>query len=98
MSYSEVRNRLRILGVAQAQVLDIHFLINGIVGLLIHNSFKTDLVTALTKGGIKLMDFDSLSPNVIMDPRLDSLIETEKIKQAQDIHQRHIFRTCLQIR
>ena len=97
MPHSEVRKRLRILGVAQARVLDIHFPTKGIVGLLIHNSFKTDLVTALTKGGIKLVDFDPLSPNIIMDPRLDSLTETEKIKQAQDIHQRRIFRTCLQI-
>ena len=97
MPHSEVRKRLRILGVAQARVLDIHFPTKGVVGLLIHNSFQTKLESALAKGGIKLVDFDPLSPSVIMDPKLDSLTTTEKIKQAQDIHQRRIFRTCLQI-
>ena len=97
MPHSEVRKRLRILGVAQARVLDIYFPTKGVVGLLIHNSFKNDLESALAKGGIKLVDFDPLSPMVIMDPKLDTLTKMEKQQQAADIHQRHIFRTCLQI-
>ena len=87
MPHSEVRKRLRLLGVTQACVLDITFLTKGIVGFLIHNSFKEDMASTLNKGGIKLVDFDPLSPTVIMDPKLDSLTETEKTKQAKDIHQ-----------
>ena len=97
MPHSEVQKRLCILGIAQARVLDIHFPTKGVVGLLIHNSFQTTLESALAKGGIKLIDFDPLSPSVILDPKLDSLTATEKIKQAQDIHQCRILCTCLQI-
>ncbi|KAG2212137.1 hypothetical protein INT45_010987 [Circinella minor] len=52
---SEVRKRLRILVVAQARVLDIHFPTKGVVGLLIPNSFQTKLESAFAKGGIKLI-------------------------------------------
>ncbi|KAI8136433.1 hypothetical protein BJV82DRAFT_492324, partial [Fennellomyces sp. T-0311] len=43
MPHSEVRNCLRILGIAQNRILDIHFPTKGYVGLLIHRSFEDEL-------------------------------------------------------
>ncbi|KAI8146051.1 hypothetical protein BJV82DRAFT_534313, partial [Fennellomyces sp. T-0311] len=95
MPHSEVRKRLRILGIAQARIIDVHFPTTGVVGLLIHRSYEQELTELLKKGGISTTNFNPLAATVIQDPKLETITEPEKIHKATTIHQTRILRTCL---
>ncbi|CDH61347.1 hypothetical protein RO3G_14949 [Lichtheimia corymbifera JMRC:FSU:9682] len=95
MPHSEVRKRLRVLGVSQARILDVHFPTTGIVGLLIHRSYETELSECLQKHGITTTTYNPLAIDTIKDPKHETLSDGDKQQMARDIHQRRILRTCL---
>lgn len=95
MPHSEVRKRLRVLGVSQARILDIHFPSKGTVGLLIHRSYEAELHECLKKHDITCKDYNPIDSSALDDPKHANLSQIDKEQLARDIHQRRIMRTCL---
>ncbi|KAJ8651457.1 hypothetical protein O0I10_012990 [Lichtheimia ornata] len=96
--HSEVRRRLRIIGVPQARVVDIQFPSKGVVGLLIHSSFESILVELLTKAEIAIINnFDPTAETVINDPALEDLPDSEKKIHATEVYQQRMLRMCLHL-
>ena len=94
MPHSEVHHRLRVLGINQSHIIDVHFPTTGIVGLLIHRSFEYELTALLKKGGIMTKDIDPRDATVIKDPQLATTTEPGKTTKAISIHQQRILRSC----
>ena len=95
-THSEVRRRLRILGAAHARVLDIQFPTRGVIGLLVHATYKPTLVELFHKVNINpIANFDPTAASVISDPKLSALSDAAKIKHATEVYQKRMLRTCL---
>lgn len=96
--HSEVRRRLRLLGVPQARIIDIQFPGKGIVGLLIHSSFEKELSDLLKKAEIAMVEeYDPTAASVISDPKLEDLPDSEKKIQAKEVYQKRMLRMCLNL-
>ena len=50
--HGEVRRALALLGVPQARIIDVHFPVREIIGLLIHRSFDVELRSLLRQAKI----------------------------------------------
>ena len=96
--HSEVRRRLRLLGVPQARIIDIQFPGKGVVGLLIHSSFEKELLALLEKAEITtLKEYNPTAASVINDPNLTDLPDTEKAIHAKEVYQKRMLRMCLHL-
>lgn len=97
--HSEIRRALRLLGVAQERVIDIHFPAHGVVGLLIHTSYEKELRELLIQAKLKPKDdFDPTAAITIGDPTLLSkLSETERATEAQKLYQERMLAMCLRM-
>ena len=69
--HSEIHKALCLIGVAQERVIDIQFSAHGIVGLLIHSSYETELQELLEQAKLMPKDeFNLISAKTIGDPTL----------------------------
>jgi hypothetical protein len=60
---SQVREQLRAVKVNSARILDITMPASGVVGLLHHSEFTTELKSTLSTNGITVIDFDPRNPH-----------------------------------
>jgi hypothetical protein len=87
----QVREQLRDIKVNSARILDITMPASGVVGLLHHSDFGTELKSTLTTNEITVIDFDPRSPASIRDPKLTALSTEQKERVARHLHNA----TCL---
>jgi hypothetical protein len=82
----QIREQLRALKVNTARILDITQPASGVVGLLHHSDFETELKSSLTTKEITVIDFDPRSPGSIRDPKIQSLTPEQKERVARHLH------------
>jgi hypothetical protein len=58
----QVREQLRAIKINSARILDITLPASGVVGLLHHSDFSTELKSTLSTNEIPVIDFDPRSP------------------------------------
>ncbi|ORZ11415.1 hypothetical protein BCR42DRAFT_300192, partial [Absidia repens] len=81
---SQIRKILTIFGINTKRI----------IGLLIHNSFKDELIATLAKKQLHPLTFNPLEASVIADPLYNDASEAEKITKATDIHHQRIAKIC----
>jgi hypothetical protein len=91
---SQTRKILTIFGINTKRIIDIHAPTRGVIGLLIHQSFKDELTAALEKKKINPITFDPHAATVIVDPRYSDYTADEKSEKATEIHHQRIGRIC----
>jgi hypothetical protein len=92
MVRSEVRSRLRRLGVDTARILDITFPARDVLGLLVHVQYKPLLKDTLVKQKIQPLEkFDPLDPKHIADPKHASLAAADRTRLAFDLHRNRLL-------
>jgi hypothetical protein len=89
-SPTELRKKLRLLGVDTRRVLDICFPARSVVGILVHIQFKDELISCLGKAKIGLIEnFDPLAPANLGDPKFANEPEETRAREMMGIHARH---------
>ncbi|KAI8068406.1 hypothetical protein BC940DRAFT_228671, partial [Gongronella butleri] len=76
--HNQVRDRLRILGIAQSRVLDIHFPTRGVVGFLVHREYAKALIATFAEKKITPIAFDPCDASVIVDPKYDTTTPSDR--------------------
>ncbi|KAI7848563.1 hypothetical protein BDC45DRAFT_574711 [Circinella umbellata] len=86
---SEIHHALRLVGIAQERVIDVHFPAHSTVGLLIHSSYEKELRELLSQARLQTKDdFDPTAASTIGDPiLLAKLTEEERANEAQKLYQ-----------
>lgn len=93
MDRSDIRRRLRQIGVDTSRLLDITFPSRNTLGLLIHVQYKTALCEVLKASQITpLPAFDPLDPKHIADPKHETLSAGERKLLAADLHRERLIR------
>ena len=96
---SEVRKRLRKLGLESSRILDIYFPTRSTIGLLVHDQYAQSVRELLAKAKIStLADFDPLDPKHLSDPKFEGITATERAEIAHEIHHCRAKRTLEHIR
>ena len=97
--HSEIRRALRLIGIAQERVIDVHFPAHGTVGLLIHLSYEKELRELLSQAKLHTKDdFDPTAASTIGDPTLlAKLTEEERANEAQKLYQERMLTMCLRM-
>lgn len=94
--HSETRKALTILGVPQGRIIDVHFPVRGIVGLLIHKSFENDLKDILQKAKLKInTQFKPQSADSLKGQQYEHLEGTvAREEKAAELFTDRMLRTC----
>jgi hypothetical protein len=87
----QVREQLRDIRINTARIIDITLPASGVVGLLHHNEFSTELKDTLTTHAINIIDFDPRSPESLGDPKIKALTPEQQERVARHLHNA----TCL---
>ncbi|KAI8139797.1 hypothetical protein BJV82DRAFT_543745 [Fennellomyces sp. T-0311] len=96
--HSEIRRALRLLGVAQERVIDVHFPAHGVVRLLINKSYEQDLRTLLKTAKVKTNDeFNPISESTIGDTKWRENSVEERTTYAKLLYQERILAICLRM-
>ena len=83
---SEVRSRLRRIGVDTGRVLDISFPASGVLGVLMHVQYVEQFTAVMQKAGAELIsDFDPLDPVHLADPKFASLSADQRADQLHEL-------------
>ena len=83
---SEVRSRLRRIGVDTGRVLDISFPASGVLGVLMHVQYVEQFTAVMQKAGAELVkDFDPLDPSNLADPNFASLSVDQRAAQMHEL-------------
>ncbi|KAF7720560.1 hypothetical protein EC973_007492 [Apophysomyces ossiformis] len=83
----QMRRRFRQLGIENSRILDIHYLDQQVIAILVHNDFAPELKTVLSKFGVNLYtDYDPLDPKHLKDPKYTNLTNTEREQRAYEHH------------
>jgi hypothetical protein len=98
LTFREARARLRTLGVDTFRVLDITFPARSVLGLLVHQQYRTDLESELAKAKIKPIRFDPFDPAHIADPAHASKSKDERATLAIDLHTERCIRALRRMR
>ncbi|KAG2216593.1 hypothetical protein INT45_001981, partial [Circinella minor] len=95
--HSEIHRALRLVGIAQERVIDVHFPAHRTVGLLIHSSYEQELQELLSQAKLHTKDdFDPIAASTIGDPTLlAKLTEEERANEAQKLYQECMLTMCL---
>ncbi|KAI9356638.1 hypothetical protein BD770DRAFT_309089, partial [Pilaira anomala] len=93
------RKNLKILGIQNGRVLDIHYPSGNVIALLVHKLYKQELIKNMQDAGIKYIDnYDPINPNIITNPELQSLSIEEKTKLAEEKYNQRLMRALPFIR
>jgi hypothetical protein len=93
LNRSEVRSRLRSVGVDTARVLDILYPARDVLGLLVHAQYLPLIRETLLKQKIQpLESFDPLDAKHIADPKHASLTTEDRRRLAVDLHRERLLR------
>ncbi|KAG2178933.1 hypothetical protein INT43_001780 [Umbelopsis isabellina] len=83
LTRSEIRSRLRDVGIDTTRVLDIIYPARDVIGLLVHVQYRALLKETLLQKKIETIDsFDPLDPKHIADPRHASLGTGDRCRLA----------------
>lgn len=95
----EDRLALRQLGITTNRILDITQPTRGVLGLLVHEEYQSQLEQQLFKLKIEVKkDFDPTSADVIQDPKLHHLSQIEKETKARQIFNTKCVRSLKNMR
>jgi len=93
LNRSEVRSRLRNVGVDTARILDIIYPARDVLGLLVHVQYLPLINETLKKQKITpLTNFDPLDSKHIADPKHASLSTNDRKRLAAELHRDRLIR------
>lgn len=92
--YSELRDRLRLLGVKLNRVYSIQRPAKKVIALLVHQGYAEELSAIFATAGIELVqDFNPIDPKNIGDPKLLESLQNDvqRAAKAQAIYFNHML-------
>lgn len=96
LSRTQIRTKFRDLGIDNLRVLDIFFPARDTFGVLIHEAYRSEIISILQSADIDtISQFDPLDHNHIADPQFSELPETQRIRLAHSLQQYRCIRTYL---
>lgn len=99
LSRVEIRGRFHRLGIDTNRIIDISLPARSVIGLLIHQAFKSELVATLTACNIEIISvFSPSSPEHIADPKYNTCSIEERTRLGHALHQDRCIRTLRFIR
>ncbi|KAI8047253.1 uncharacterized protein B0P05DRAFT_481849, partial [Gilbertella persicaria] len=94
---SAFRRKLRLIGLDNSRVLDVHYPARNVVALLIHSAYKEDLLKVMAKYSLPVLtDFDPFSGTNVKDPAFASLDANTLSAKARELQQAVVY-TALSI-
>ncbi|KAI8098148.1 uncharacterized protein B0P05DRAFT_520669 [Gilbertella persicaria] len=85
---SAFRRKLRLIGLDNSRVLDVHYPARNVVALLIHSAYKEDLLKVMAKYSLPVLtDFDPFSAANVKDPAFASLDADALSAKARELQQ-----------
>ncbi|KAI8641807.1 hypothetical protein BD408DRAFT_345276 [Parasitella parasitica] len=95
----KLRTLLRRLGISNGRIIDIHYPVRNIAGILVHKDFVDDFKNTLIKrGGRVIEDFDPRSGTTIQDPKYADYTENQRDQIASYVHQSRLEKSLRHIR
>ncbi|KAI7889013.1 uncharacterized protein EV154DRAFT_604364 [Mucor mucedo] len=89
----DFRQKLPTMGLDNGCIFDIHYPARGVVALLIHQSYRVELDSILTKSNIApVKDFNPTSIEHLHDPSLNHLTVDERSTKAIEFLQNRLIR------
>ncbi|KAG1539561.1 hypothetical protein G6F49_012342 [Rhizopus delemar] len=99
LSRTEIRRRFHRLGIDLNRIIDISLPARSVIGLLVHQAFKSELVANLQECHIPIIpDFSPSAPEHIADPKYNNCSVGERTRLGQALHQDRCIRTLRFIR
>ncbi|KAI8046932.1 uncharacterized protein B0P05DRAFT_454044, partial [Gilbertella persicaria] len=96
---SAFRRKLRLIGLDNSRVLDVHYPARNVVALLIHSAYKEDLLKVMAKYSLPVLtDFDPFSGANVKDPAFASLDADALSAKARELQQARLVRALGYIR
>ncbi|OBZ66521.1 hypothetical protein A0J61_11917, partial [Choanephora cucurbitarum] len=96
---SVFRQKLRLIGLNNSRVLDVHYPARHVVALLFHTAYKGDLLKVLNKYSLPvLIDFDPFSVANVRNPSFASFNKDALTTKAHELQQAHLVRALGYIR
>ncbi|KAI8380020.1 endonuclease-reverse transcriptase-domain-containing protein, partial [Choanephora cucurbitarum] len=96
---SVFRQKLRLIGLDNSRVLDVHYPARNVVALLIHTAYKENLLKVLNKYSLPVLtDFDPFSVANVRDPSFASLDSDALTAKARELQQARLVRALGYIR
>ncbi|KAI8080747.1 uncharacterized protein B0P05DRAFT_539428 [Gilbertella persicaria] len=96
---SAFRRKLRLIGLDNSRVLDVHYPARNVVALLIHSAYKEDLLKVMAKYSLPVLtDFDPFSAANVKDPAFASLDADALSAKARELQQARLVRALGYIR
>ncbi|KAI8047013.1 uncharacterized protein B0P05DRAFT_567175, partial [Gilbertella persicaria] len=90
---SAIRRKLRLIGLDNSRVLDVHYPARNVVALLIHSAYKEDLLKVMAKYSLPVLtDFDPFSAANVKDPAFASLDADALSAKARELQQARLVR------
>ncbi|CEP06800.1 hypothetical protein [Parasitella parasitica] len=95
----KLRTLLRRLGISNGRIIDIHYPVRNVAGILVHKEFVEDFkATLINRGGQVIEDFDPRKGNTIQDPKYADYTEHQRDQIASYIHQSRLEKSLRHIR
>ncbi|KAI8047037.1 uncharacterized protein B0P05DRAFT_501404 [Gilbertella persicaria] len=96
---SAFRRKLRLIGLDNSRVLDVHYPARNVVALLIHSAYKEDLLKVMAKYSLPVLtDFDPFSAVNVKDPAFASLDADALTVKARELQAARLVRALGYIR
>ena len=93
-SHGEARRALTILKIPQARIIDVHFPIRGVIGLLIHADFKTELLELLKQAKVHPVEFNPIAASTIINPEYADYTGEQRQDKAKELYSNRMLRAC----
>ncbi|KAJ1960113.1 hypothetical protein H4R35_007574, partial [Dimargaris xerosporica] len=87
LARSDVRRRLRTIGIDTSRVLDICFPARGVMGLLVHAQYAQSVIDIFGAGKVPVdTDLDPTNPSLLEDPKFKDLTPERRAAAAIQVH------------
>ncbi|KAJ8651270.1 hypothetical protein O0I10_013249 [Lichtheimia ornata] len=96
-SHGEARRALAIFKIPQARIIDVHFPIRGIIGLLIHADFKAELLDLLKQAKVNPVDFTPTAAATIINPEYADYTNEQRAAKAKELYSNRMLRACARL-
>lgn len=100
-SYTELRDRLKLVGINLNRVYSLGRPARNVISLLIHQGYETELLNLCKTAGVKpITDFNPTSGATIGDPELIRTLKSDiqKEDKAKSIYYNNLLRATVQLR
>lgn len=95
----KLRTLLRRLGISNGRIIDIHYPVRNVAGILVRKEFVEEFKETLIKrGGQVIDDFDPSKGTTIQDPKYADYNEDQRDQIASYIHQTRLEKSLQHIR